>query len=165
MPDLRKVEDSAHRLRYAHPHLRGWIVTALGFAGAALAWKRVEGGALWGAMALAGLFVLGGLTAALSRFELTFDLDRRRLRYRRGSLFGLESGEESLEAVERVVLVKDLERKGGREVVDEWEVELEIRGWPRRVEVFESKRESPARREAEELARRLGVPLEEASGR
>lgn len=165
MPDLKKVEDTSGRLRYAYPHLQGWVLAVLGVAGVVLAWRNLDGGALWGALGLGGLFVFGGLSSAFRRLELTFDLDRGRMQYRRGTIFGLESGVEPLDVVERVVLKKDLDRKGGREVVDEWEVELEIRGWPRPVEVFESKQESPARAEAEELARRLGVPLGERTGR
>lgn len=165
MSELRKVDDTSGRLRYAHSHLQGWVLAGLGVVGVVLAWGNLDGGALWGGLALGGLFVFGGLSAAFTRFELTFDLDRRRMQYRRGTVFGLESGVETLDVVERVVLKKELDRKGGRGVVDEWEVELEIRGWPRPVEVFESKQESPAREEAEQLARRPGVPLGERTGR
>lgn len=165
MAELRKVEDSSVRIRYAHPHTSGWVVAAVGAVGAVTAWTVLEGGARWVLLALAALFLLGGLSSALSRFELTFDLDRRRLLYRRGSVFSLETGEEPLDAVESVVLKKEVERKGGREVVDEWEVELDIRGWPRPVEVFESKQEGPARSEAEALARHLGVTMGERTGR
>lgn len=165
MPELRKVDESSSRIRYAHPHAAGWLMAAIGIAGAVFGWNGLEGGARWGALALAALFTYGGVSSALSRFELTFDLKRRRLRYRRGSVFGLETGEEAFDAVERVVLKKEIERKGGREVVDEWEVELEVRGWPRPVEVFESKKEAEARAEAEALARRLGAPLGERTGR
>lgn len=165
MPELRKVQDTPQEIRYAHPHASGWVLAAVGIAGAALAWTRLEGGSRWLVLALGALFAFGGLSAALSRFELILDLSRKRLRYRRGSVFRAETGEEPFDAVEQVVLKKEIERKGGREVVDEWEVKLHMRGWPRSVEVFESKNEGKARAEAEMLAKRLGAPLGERTGR
>ena len=165
MPNLRKVEDTASRIRYIHAHASGWVVAALGLAGLWYALTGVEGAARVGVLALAGLFTAGGFSSALSRFELTLDLDRRRIRYLKGSVFNPETGDEPFDAVERIVLKKDLDRKGGREVVDEWEVEIELRGWPRPIELFESKEERPARVEAEMLADRLGVPLGERTGR
>jgi hypothetical protein len=80
-------------------------------------------------------------------------------------VFSPETGEAPFDAVERVVLKKDIDRKGGKDVVDEWEVEIELRGWGKPIEVFESKAERPARAEAEMLAHRLGVPLGERTGR
>lgn len=165
MSELRKVHDSPREIRYAHPHLGGWIVAAIGVAGVAASWIYVEGTARWGGLALAAIFLAGGASAALARFELTFDLDQGRFRFRRGTVFNAERGEESLDAVEAVVLKKEVERRGTREVVDEWEVELKVRGWELPVEVFESKEEAAARSEAEGLARRLSVPLEERTGR
>lgn len=140
-------------------------MAAIGVAGLVFAVTSLEGGARLGAIALTALFIWGGISSALSRFELTVDFDRRRIRYRKGSAFKPESGEESFDIVERVVLKKDMDRKGTKEVVDEWEVLLELRGWPRPVEVFESKEESPARAEAEMLADRLGVSMRERTGR
>lgn len=165
MPDLKKVEESASTIRYAHPHGSGWVTAAIGVAMLVFALASLDGASRLGVLALGALFAFGGLSAALSRFELTFDLDRRLLRYRKGSLFSPETGEEGFDAVERVVLKKDIDRKGGREVVDEWEVELVLRGWPRPIELFESRDEGAARSEAEMLARRLGVPLGERTGR
>lgn len=165
MPELRKVTDSPTEIRYAHPHAGGWVALAVGLVGGVLAWRGLEGGTRWALVVFAGLIALAGLSGALTRIELIFDLSRRRLRYRRGNVFNSDVEELPFDAVQKVVLKKELERRAGKEVVDEWEVEVEVEGWPRPVEVFESKREDEARTEAEALARRIGVPLGERTGR
>jgi hypothetical protein len=106
------------------------------------------------------LFVLGGVSAALHREVLSFDLSSRRYSWRRGRVGAVEKGGGGFEDVEAVVLVKDLERRGS-DKVDEWEVELVLRGLARPVEVLETKDEQTARREAERLADRLGAEFRE----
>lgn len=160
MTEIRKVHDSAGTLRFEHPHARGWILVAVGAGGLYLAWTRVDpaaAGARWSAVVLAGLILTLALWSVLYRLELTVDLDRRRVRWTRGLVFGPKTGSGALdELVETVRLVHEVERNEP----DEWEVELLLTGWPTPVEVFESKDESEALQEAETLAERLGVPLE-----
>lgn len=166
MPELKKVEDSARLIRYAHPHGRGWVMVAVGVAMLAFALYGLDAGVgRWVVLALGALFTIGGISSALRRFEPGLDLDHSRLRYRKGSVFGTETGEKSFDTVERIVLKKEIDRRGGREAVDEWEVELVVRGWPRPIEVFESKDEASARAEAGKLASRLGVTFGERTGR
>jgi hypothetical protein len=159
MTEIRKVHDSAGELRFAYPHARGWYVVALGAGGLYLAWTRIDPGAVgarWAALIFAGLLLLLGVTSVLQRIELTVDLVRRRVRWRRGFIPNLGSGEGTLEElVEAVRLVHEIERNEP----DEWEVELILPGWPTPVEVFESKDEAEATAEAEKLAERPGVPL------
>lgn len=158
-PDLEKVHESAREVRFAHPHRGGWLGVVFGAGLAALGWSGFGGWLLTGFGVLVALL---GLGSALHRMELTLDLARRRYRYRRGNVFSSERGEGDLADVE-VVLKKELERKDP-ERVDEWEVELAVKGWARPFEVAESKDEATARREAEALARRLGVTLRERTG-
>lgn len=160
---LRKVSGSADELRFAYRHGQGWLGAAIG-AGL-VAWGLVgiegTGGTV---LAVFGLLVtLSGLSNALYRMELVVDLSSRTYRYRRGRLLSVEEGEGGVEDIKAVVLKKELERRGSEEV-DEWEVELVLKGWPRPVEVAETRDGAVARREAESLATRLGVPLEERTG-
>lgn len=165
MPDLRKTHESPGEVRFAYPHAGGWIFALVGVAGAASAFTMLEGFDAWLLGGFGVLFGWMGITSGLTRMELALDFGRRRYTYRRGTLPSLESGEGSFDDIEAVVLVKDLDRKRGGEVVDEWEVELVIRGWPRPVEILETKDEDRARREADELARRLGVEVRERTER
>lgn len=159
-PDLRKVHESGSEIRFEHPHAKGWPGFLVGVVLIAVAFVFLDGGGRWVLLALGALFAYGGLSSALHRMELTLDLARRRYHWRRGQVGSLESGEGGFEDIEAVVLVKDLERKGS-DRVDEWEVELVIRGWPRPVEVLETKDERKARDEAQRLARRLDAELRE----
>lgn len=160
---LRKVSESANELRFAYRHGQGWFGAAIG-AGL-VAWGLLgiggTGGTVLAAFGL--LVILSGLSNALYRMELVVDLSARTYRYRRGHLLSVEEGAGSVEDIEAVVLKKELERRGSDEV-DEWEVELVLKGWPRPVEVAETEDGAAARREAEALATRLGVPLEERTG-
>lgn len=112
MPDLKKVDDTRGRIHYAHPHGGGWVVAAIGLAGLLFAVSSLEGGARFGAIGLAVFFIWGGISSALSRFELTVDFDRRRIRYLKGYVFNPERGEEQFDFVERVVGVPMGERTG-----------------------------------------------------
>lgn len=159
-PDLRKVHESGSEVRFAHPHAKAWPGAVIGVAMIAIAFVALEGGGRWVLFALGALFAYGGFSSALHRMELTLDLSRRRYTWRRGQVGSLKSGEGGFEDIEAVVLVKDLERKGS-DRVEEWEVELVIRGWPRPVEVLETKDEHTARDEAQRLARRLDAELRE----
>lgn len=159
-PDLRKVHDSGSEIRFEHPHARGWPGFVIGVALIAVAFVTLEGGGRWVLVALGALFAYGGLASALHRMELVLDLSRRRYRWRQGRVGAVESGEGGFEDIEAVVLVKELERRGS-DRVDEWEVELVVKGWPRPVEVLETKDEDTAREEARRLARRLDAELRE----
>lgn len=159
-PDLRKVHESGSEIRFEHPHARAWPGAVIGIALIAAAFVTLEGTGRWVLLALGALFTYGGLSGALHRMELTLDLARRRYTWRQGRVGALESGEGGFEDIEAIVLVKELERKGS-DRVEEWEVELVIRGWPRPVEVLETKDEQAAREEARRLAGRLDAELRE----
>lgn len=158
--DLRKVHETSLEVRYAHPHTHGWIGALVGAVFIWLGWSFLEGGARWVPIGLGALFVWGGIGSALERLELTLDFAKRRFTYRRGQLGKLESGSGGFDEIDSVVLVKELQKKGSDRAF-EWEVELVIRGWDRPLEVMETKDEAEARREAGELAAKIGVELTE----
>lgn len=161
--DLRKVHESARELRFAHSHATGWVVLSIGATIAGYGGAGMEGAPQWSVVFVGALFLLGGALSAFYRMELALDLARRRYRYRRGFLPTPEEGEGSFDEIEAVVLKKELERRGS-DRIDDWEVELVLRDFARPVEVAETRDEEAARREAERLASRLGVPLTERTG-
>lgn len=161
--DLRKVHESPRELRFAYSHATGWVVASIGATIAGYGAVGMEGAPEWSVFAVGALFLVAGAVSAFYRMELAFDLTRRRYRYRRGFLPAPREGEGSFDDIEAVVLKKELESRGS-DRVDDWEVELVLRDWARPVELAEMRDEESARREAERLASRLGVPLTERTG-
>lgn len=163
-PALELVDESAGEHTYANRPGRGWLflLPGLGLSGVGILGGLAGGGlALWFFAALGLLFAFGGLCLALYRMELVLDFSERRYRYSRGFAFSSrEEGERPFDDVGGVVLEKDLTKHGD---VKDWELELELEmgGSMETFELDEFDDERTARREAQNLASRLGVSLEE----